>query len=356
MARGVRAVSGVLAWSGVAAVVAASACSVDAVGEGPSLVRCAAPEECPAPPDACSFAVCQSGFCYTEPGADGPTVTQTPGDCAVASCQAGTLASLPDPTDAADAEPCTIDTCTDAGPSHQPAPEGTPCETLASQNGTCVAGVCTVACDDDDDCMPGPCQTAVCDVNICDYSVVTGDPTSPVPDPRGDCQEPACTAGMLGSAFDDMDLPPDQGPCVTEGCALGSPTFAFVPAGPAPGCPIGCDGMGVCLECLSDLDCPVGEHCEANICYACDNLVMDPGETGVDCGDPVCGDCLGAICTVGTTCHSGNCVDARCCQTAMCGECENCLTGSCIDVPDNMVDPDTCVAPNMCEGGSCTTG
>ncbi len=299
-------------------------CTVDAVGSGPDRPRCAGDADCPAPQNPCEVGVCRSNFCYVEQATDGPLLSQVPGDCTFSICQAGVLVNERDDTDSVDADPCTIDACTDAGPTHQPAPEMTPC-LLPGQNGSCIGGICVVECTMDSQC------------------------------PTADCQAPKCDGNKCKTVIDDTNVPDDGLPCTFETCTAGVLSTGDVPAGPAAGCPTECDGMGACYECLDDAHCAMGSHCESNVCFSCTNLMVDPGETGVDCGDPVCGDCPGTACTMGpNTCASGFCVDGVCCDEAMCGECETCApAGSCVPVADGIMD-DSCTAPDVCILGDCT--
>ncbi len=304
-------------------VLAGAGCTVDAEGNGAARPRCTGDTDCPAPADPCSAGICRSGFCYDEPRQDGTLAEQTVGDCAVLVCEAGALQTLPDGNDARDDNPCTIDACTESVATHTPAPDTTACE-INGQNGSCLAGACVIACFEDHEC------------------------------PFGDCQRPVCEANKCKVTIDDSNVPDDQNPCTSEVCAAGVLMQSNVPAGPAAGCVGECDGSGACLECTMNVPCADGSHCEANECYSCSNLVMDPGETGVDCGHPECGDCPGTDCTTGTTCASGFCVDLVCCETTVCGECQTCSpSGTCTQVPDFVFD-ETCSVGELCEDGACT--
>ncbi|MBL9027872.1 MAG: hypothetical protein JNL21_37115 [Myxococcales bacterium] len=343
--------AGSIAW--VSCFVLA-ACVVDATGEGTDRPRCKEDAECPAPADPCTSAVCRANFCYEEPGQDGPLADQTAGDCALLVCEGGSLRTVADGADAADADPCTMDSCTEAGPSHQPAPEGTSCANAAGQNGSCIAGACVPECLVPADCEHTPCEEAICEANRCKQKPVTGEPTLPVDDAPGDCQRPICAAGTLTTEADDADIPEDDNVCTEDTCAAGVPSNDPLPAGPAAGCSGECDGAGVCLACVVDSHCVAGSHCENNVCFACDNGTMDPGETGVDCGDPVCGACLGTTCLTGMSCASGFCVDLVCCDVAVCGECQTCSpSGSCAGVADGLPD-DSCTPLETCQDMGCT--
>jgi len=65
----------------------------------------------------------------------------------------------------------------------------------------------------------------------------------------------------------------------------------------------------------------------------------------------------GDICSVGSDCGTGNCVDGHCCASASCGQCRSCTTGTCALVT-YAPDPDTCsdAAGMRCDrDGNCLT-
>ncbi len=339
-----------LSWALAALASIPVGCFVDVDGEGEPRPPCTSVEDCPPPPDGCSPYACRDAICVEEALPDGPTTAQVVGDCGVEICAFGKTLFQPDAADAADTNPCTVDSCTDAGPVHAPAADGTPCD-LNGLLGSCQMGTCVVACFVPEDCPHEPCQTPVCETNVCGTFPVTGPPTLPVPDPD-DCQAPVCAGGVLGQQADDTDLPDDQNPCTADACAAGVPSNTPLPVSQVPGCQGICDGMGACVACLDDAGCMADEHCEAGACYSCQNGIQDPGETGVDCGDPVCLACLGTACTLGNTCASGVCQDLVCCAS-VCGVCETCApTGTCGPVADGTLDAG-CVAPSACWGGAC---
>jgi hypothetical protein len=135
-------------------------------------------------------------------------------------------------------------------------------------------------------------------------------------------------------------------------------------------------------ECASG-NCVDGFCCNtacAALCQACSAAKKGSGANGA-CGnifaggDPdnecpgaeVCngsGACRkinGSICTLGSECLSGNCVDGFCCNTACAGPCQACsnaktggANGTCTPIPDGQ-DPDNeCAGTSVCNGaGGC---
>lgn len=125
-----------------------------------------------------------------------------------------------------------------------------------------------------------------------------------------------------------------------------------------------CDGEDSpsCVECLKDNDCVVNHTAtpicdlEQQKCVSCIDGEQNGKETGIDCGGPDCGACLGQACDpmdVEKGCGNLNgskmfCVgqDGICCESACVGKCESCLAaktgkadGTCAPVPFSQ-DPD----------------
>lgn len=180
----------------------------------------------------------------------------------------------------------------------------------------------------------------------------------------GDCKVVRCDgSGNDTTANDNNDKPPSDGnPCTDQTCESGMPMFPPRPAGTA--CNNGvCNDMAMCVECLVDADCNMGETCDVgtNTCVSCTDGVKNGDETGIDCGGAVCKKCDGDVCAMGTDCSSTNCVDGYCCDTACTGTCKACNVagnlGTCSNVAVNQEDMNamtTCVAPSACDGaGAC---
>jgi hypothetical protein len=104
-----------------------------------------------------------------------------------------------------------------------------------------------------------------------------------------------------------------------------------------------CDGMGSCVECLTEAQCSGGAICNAGSC-------VPPGSLP-----------LGAPCTSGGACQSNQCIDGVCCESACTGFCAACnlggTAGSCVHIGDGL-DPDNeCSGADSCNGvGACQCG
>ena len=140
------------------------ACTLGVTGEVPPGELCDTEGDCAPSENPCRIARCPTGRCELVPLADGPGPSQTLGDCQITRCEGGEVVVLPDPNDNDDGDACTIDTCTDQGPTHATAPDGTVC-TEGVLIGTCLAGVCDYECLTTSDCPTTACAAALCDMN-----------------------------------------------------------------------------------------------------------------------------------------------------------------------------------------------
>ncbi len=107
----------------------------------------------------------------------------------------------------------------------------------------------------------------------------------------------------------DCPLP---GECLLATCILGVCGEAQAPMGEP--CGAGkCDGAGMCLECLADIDCDSGV-CNAGTCAdaACDDGVENGAESDVDCGGSCPGCEVGENCGAPVDCKSGVCTAGKC--------------------------------------------
>lgn len=102
-----------------------------------------------------------------------------------------------------------------------------------------------------------------------------------------DCEIRSCDGGMCGTT----DIP-EGGPCFNTPDEV-------------------CDALGKCVECITAAQCDGAEVCHpSNRCVpaTCINNMLDPGETGVDCGGPDCVECPnGEPCLVPSDCESVFC-------------------------------------------------
>jgi hypothetical protein len=188
---------------------------------------------------------------------------------------------------------------------------------------------CDVLCADNTDCtVNADCQSRVCGkakplcVPASCIDGVKNDPETDI-DCGGTCSA-KCADGKTCSVDADCEhticdkgiccAVPCEGVCRT--CASGA--CALVPDGGNPGatCPgaaDACDGAG---------------HCKS-----CTNGHVDPGETDIDCGGPICPPCAfdgGAPphCSTGADCTTCTCTDAGVCGLPACadGEQNGCET------------------------------
>lgn len=85
---------------------------------------------------------------------------------------------------------------------------------------------------------------------------------------------------------------------------------------------IDCGGM-ICGACTDGSDCSVAPDCEssicdANTCISCLDGVQNGDELAVDCGGPTCGACVGGTpCSDASICASGECIGGVCTTPAV---------------------------------------
>jgi hypothetical protein len=198
-------------------------------------------------------------------------------------------------------------------------------------------------CDDQN-----PCTTDHCDAadGACFHLELDGGPAPESEQIRGDCALLYCTAGAPVTQIDLGDVPDDGLTCTAGTCGLDGPRQIPLPAG-SP-CNDGggkkCDGLGTCVECLSNDDCAPPLSCGGagvvNDCgcipfgcpqlgltcgavadgcggvVGCNDAVRNGSESDVDCGgDPTscptrCAD--GRSCLAGGDCMSTFCAGGVC--------------------------------------------
>jgi hypothetical protein len=150
------------------------------------------------------------------------------------------------------------------------------------------------------------------------------------------CAFPTCVGNQCGS-----DTAPSGTPCTEGGGAV-------------------CDGNGLCVECVDAAQCTPPDVCAMNACVPpnCTDMLLDGGETDVDCGGPDCNPCPnGDMCGMGTDCESVFCDNGTCAPCANSGDCDNAsycdpavAGGTC--VPDK-VDGAPCADDTECVSGAC---
>jgi hypothetical protein len=188
------------------------------------------------------------------------------------------------------------------------------------------------------------------------------------------CADGVCCNSACGGACQACNLPGSMGSCTN--IPSGQPDPAGCSGASA------CDGNGACKKTLGQAcggagdcvsaSCVDGVCCNTGcieVCRACNvagsigtctnvaNGQTDPGtcaSPGACNGAGACQKPNGSGCSTDSECNSGHCADGACCNTACTGTCQACnlagLTGTCATVSVNSPDPDTCAAPNVCNG------
>jgi hypothetical protein len=283
------------------------------------------------------------------------------------------------------------------------------------QSNNCVDGICcsTPSCVTCQACnMPSSLGTCA--------NIVVGQPDNNPPsacsgvsacDGAGNCKSvngQACMSGndcANGFCLDGVCCGSSScGGCQSCNVSGSAGTCANIPAGqpdtfPANTCDASgtmkCDGLGTCksvlgVACSIDVQCLSG-HCIDSVCCnavcptcqscslagsagTCTNIppglpdtfpanACDSGGTLVCNGSAACKAVAGQVCSTGTQCLSGNCVDGVCCGKPTCAACQSCgLAGSegvCANIPAGQPDTlpaNTCDASGtkVCDGlGNC---
>ncbi|HVY40151.1 MAG TPA: hypothetical protein VHM31_19560 [Polyangia bacterium] len=307
----------------------------------------------------------------------GPTSCGTDGKCQAGACQKypqGTAcknASCPMPGSTFTAG----GTCDGAGTCTVPAAAS--CFPFA-----CGTNACRSTCATDGDCAPPAtcnagscglkpngavcqagteCQSTVCAQGVCCATTCAGKCLScALPGSPGTCS-PVAAGGA-----DPTGQCTDQGAasCGTTGFCNGSGGCAVYPAGTqcaAPACATTtmanlartCDGGGNCkppaMQSCAPFACNNATQSCVSVCTA--DADCAPGQF---CTNGSCGlKRLGQICSLGSECASGNCVDGVCCSSASCDSCQVCnLTGNagtCGPVALGAAEPhQRCVAAPPC--------
>ena len=229
--------------------------------------------------------------------------------------------------------------------------------------GTGSCGECCIAAD-----CPVPddvCQAAACIDSVCSQ-VARADGTEVGTSIAGDCKKNVCQGGVQVVDDDDDDIDDDGNECTVDTCSAGMPQTMPEGAG-APCTDAGavCDGMGDCVECLVDADCPPeAPTCDtaANQCLpaTCTDNILNGAETDTDCGGGTCSPCAdGDDCDTGTDCTSGVCGGNGKCSAPQCDDGVQNGGETDIDCGD-VCSPNQCAAgqgcndDNDCEGDECS--
>jgi len=183
----------------------------------------------------------------------------------------------------------------------------------------------------------------------------------------GDCHRLECDGmGQVRSVVDMQDIPDDGLSCTQDACgADGTPSHT--PAVQGANCAQNggqfCNGMGDCVQCNFNNNCPGGGFCVNGICVPpeCNDQAKNGNESDIDCGGPQCAPCpTGLGCTAKTDCVSRVCI-AGTCRAPKCTDME--ANGDETDVDcggptcsANCADGKMCLVGNDCTSGVCMGG
>ena len=179
-------------------------------------VECNNDNQCPDDGNDCTAAACEGNQCGQNPVMDGALCDFMGGD---GICEAGTCVEAPaciSPGDCDDGNVCTTDDCVDGECAFAPN-DGASCDAGGSP-GTCDAGACVGLCDGVD------CSSA------------------------SQCVQDGSCNGQTGACVPGAAEPVDTA-CTEDGGSV-------------------CDGLGVCVECNNDNQCPGSQICNNNSCEA----------------------------------------------------------------------------------------
>jgi hypothetical protein len=293
-----------LVCGGAPASCQAATCSDGVENGGESAIDCGGATCAPCPPGAtcimgsdCASGVCSgAGTCALPTCFDATAnAAETDVDCGGPVCPAcGSGASCLDDGDC-ESDKCTAGACEAASCSDGVVNGGEPAVDCG--------GSCPVKCPDGSDCNVGAdCASLVC------------------AGPPGDksCAAPTCTDAVKNGLETDYDCGGTVCPkCLSfqfclvssdcKGGACNPQTSQCDPTctdGQLNGPESDVDCGGPCPQCLPNKDCFGPQDCTTGICSlvighgyhcqpapSCFNGMLDGGETGVDCGGPLCGPC-----------------------------------------------------------------
>lgn len=291
--------------------------------------QCTTVADCLTPETECRTNTCLNGICGSQYVAAGTATTnQTTGDCQRDVCDgSGGMTKVVDVSDlpAAATDPCSQAVCTNGNPSYTSLPSGTPCDynggRVCDGAGTCVGCLSASDCPGEDT----DCETVICSNGACGLArVAVGTPVSPSSQTAGNCKKIVCD-GLGGTieVHDNTDTPTNSEPCQPTICVNGVPTSDYAEPGTVCGDGLVCNGVGTCVECLTDLDCPVSTACQIAGCLngACTLVSTVAGTPCAENGGSVCdgnGACV--ACLSPTDCPGSDTeCQTRTCQAGTCG-------------------------------------
>ncbi len=320
---------------------------------------------------ACNVAG-SAGTCTNIPNMQDPA-----NECANGACNGAALCKLDNGQGCAAGSACLSATCVD----------GVCCNAACS--GTCAAcnvagsvGTCASVPSGQD--PASECAGAVsCNgAGACGFFPTGAACTLGAECVSGNCVDGVCCSSACGGTCKACNVAGSIGTCTNISAGQD-------PANECAGTQV-CDGAGLCVkangdpcatatECLSG-SCVDGVCCNSacsGTCKACNvsgsvgtcsNVPANTDPANECAGATNCngaGACSllpqGSLCSAGTDCASGNCVDGFCCDTACAGTCQACSaaksgspSGTCGNIPLN-TDPDNeCLGMQTCSGaGAC---
>jgi hypothetical protein len=251
---------------------------------------------------------------------------------------------------------CVVVTCVAGLATRLPSRAGATCSNggkLCDGTGNCVA------CNADQDCTTGHCETHTCvDANCLDKKkdgtetdVDCGGACAPCADAKmctlaTDCVHGVCNAGLCAA------------PSCTDGTKNGVETDVDCGGDVCPPCAGG-------KACLATIDCATGT-CSNNVCIGggCADDVKDGKETDVDCGGGACPTCgTGKKCAVSGDCDSGVCTSGHCVAPSCTDQVKNGLEtdvdcgGTCPScAPGKKCNGNTDCSTGLCAAGTCSSG
>ena len=308
--------------------------------------QCTGAKDCPASPNVCLVATCDTGKCGFANQTDGEACDDgnactSPDTCGGGACLPGAATACDD------GNSCTLDKC-DASKGCSSLNVSVPCDdgskcTLADQckAGACVAGG-TPNCDDSNPCTDDACEGVLGCVHTANTAPCSDDNACTTDD---GCNGKVCLPGQATTCD-------DNNPCTTDACEAKS------------GCvqahnQLPCDDGDACTlkDACAQGSCISGDlrTCDDNNACTTDACNKDSGCTATN-NTSACDD--GDLCTADDTCKDGKCAasgatacdDGNPCTTDGCDKTTGCSfklsSGTCDD-------GNKCTDFDICSGGKC---
>lgn len=357
------------------------ACTTCCHGVG-QCAPCQTVADCAGHDTDCVKRTCIGGFCGTSNVQAGTAASvQTVGNCKKIVCNGtGGTTEITDNlnTPADDSNPCTYAACVNGQAAQLPVAARTECN--ANGGKVCNSSGQCIACLAPSDC-PGTntdCLTITCTNGACG-EIRTPERTQITAQTQGDCKRVECD-GLGGTieVNDNNDAPISSDPCIDLICVSGTPTQSYVSQGTECGPNLICDGAGSCVGCVDPDDCPepatvcITRTCSSGVCgtsFAAARSACDDHDGALCDGQGLCVQCLTPLDCPGddTECQSRTCQSGRCgmsftsagtsVSTQSPGDCQRNACdgqGTVVSVDDNDDVPDD--DGNQCTVGTCVEG